>query len=284
MADPSTPASDPAPPRPNDLDDPACLTVAQPVGNSGKTGRPATPVAPRDPRAARQLSPRDLQALVLIATFGILTQGQLHEALFRGLSEVVVSRCVKRLRTLGLIDATRWNRIGVNVLRLTTAGRTLLLEQGTAEDRLFTSRWPTPSGFAHRLWVADTAIALERLGNYRVQTCWQLRRRLAGTQSPVLDLLARSVSGSRLLAIEIDVGTENLKKFVVPRVSDLDAALSAWNPGGGTGILFLTAGERRAESLRRQLPPTTAVTAVELLPRAVGRAAIDAIVEVFTRA
>lgn len=280
----SRPVSDHAPLRLNDPDDTACTTGTHASGTSGTTERPVTRVAARDPRSARSLSARDLQALRFIAASGLATQGQVAEAHFTGKSEVVVSRCVKRLRNLELVDVHRWNRIGVNVLKLRSAGRDLLIEQGVPEDTIFMARWPTPGGFAHRLWITDAAIALARVGRFRVQTCWQLRRKLAGTSTPVPDLLAASKDGTRIIAIEIDAASENLKKYVLPRIAELDAALSVWMPGATASIVILTIGAKRAESLRRQLPPTTAEVAVDLLPAAVGRGAVMGIYEVLTRA
>jgi len=277
---PSPAGASPAPLRPNNS---TADVHDAPTRVEGTTERPGSRPAARDPRTARHLSQRDIDALVFIALMGVIAQGQLAQRVFKDLSEVVVSRCAKRLLRLGLIEVLRWNRIGINLLKLRTAGRDLLIEEGVPEEKIFMARWPTAGGLAHRLWIVDAAIALERMGGFRVQTCWMLRRALAGTKVPVPDLLALSKNGQRVIAVEIDNANENLKSFVVPRLRDLDAALHAWAPDAAAAIVILTLGARRAVSLQQQVPTTSALVAVDLLPSAVGRPAVDALVEVLTR-
>ncbi len=285
MAETSSRAgASPTPLRPNDSTAPDCTTADKATETLGTTERPGSRPAARDPRTARRLSKRDIQALLFIALMGVVAQGQLAQMVFSGVSEVVVSRCVRRLLRLGLIDVLRWNKIGINLLKLRAAGRDLLIEDGVAEEKIFMARWPTPGGLAHKLWIVDARLALDAIGGFRVQTCWMLRRALAGTKTPVPDLLALRKDGSRIIAIEIDNANENLKKFIVPRLRDLDTALHTWSPEAAAAIVILTIGAKRAASLRAQLPPTSAAVAVDLLPDVVGRPAVPALVEVFTRA
>jgi hypothetical protein len=283
MEETSSPAgASPTPLRPNDSPEGAHLCASLPAETLGTAQRPGSRPAARDPRTARQLSKRDIDALLFIAAMGVVAQGQLAQKVFAGLSEVVVSRCVRRLLRLGLIEVLRWNRIGINLLKLRTPGHDFLIEEGTAEDQIFMARWPTAGGLAHRLWIVDAVLALDRISGFRTQTCWMLRRALAGTKMPVPDLLALTTNGRRIVAIEIDNANENLKKFVVPRLRELDTALQMWAPDAVAAIVILTLGARRAASLQLQLPATSAVVAVDLLPSAVGRPAVDALVRVLT--
>jgi hypothetical protein len=284
MEETSRPAgASPTPLRPNDSAMSSHPRARLPVETPGTAERPGSRPAPRDPRTPRHLSERDTEALVFVAAMGVVSQGQLAQKVFGGVSEVVVSRCVRRLLRLELIEVLRWNRIGINLLKLRTAGVELLVEAGTTEEKIFVARWPTAGGLAHRLWIIDAALALDRIGGFRVQTCWMLRRALAGTKTPVPDLLALSVDGRRVVAIEIDTANENLKKFVVPRLGELAAALHGWAPNAAAAIVILTLGARRAASLRLQVPATDAMVIVDLLPAAVGRPAVDALVKVLTR-
>jgi ethanolamine utilization microcompartment shell protein EutS len=99
---------------------------------------------------------------------------------------------------------------------------------------------------------------------------------------PVPDLLALTMNERRIIAIEIDNANENLKKFVVPGLRELDTALQMWAPDAVAAIVILTLGTRRAASLQVQLPAKSAAVAVNLLPSAVGRPAVDALVKVLT--
>lgn len=273
----------PAPLRPNAAPDDPQDSAAVTGAIRGTTERSGARVAARDPRTRQVLAERDLKALRFIGECGVAAQYQLAIKVFAGVSEVVVSRCVQRLARLGAIDILRWNKIGINLLKLRAAGRDLLIDLNVPDERIFLARWPTPSGLSHKLWVTDARLALDKIGGFRVQTCWMLRRALAGTSSPVPDLLALRKDSSRLVAIEIDAANENLKKFILPRLTVLDASLVALAPDAAAAIVILTIGARRAASLRQQLPATGAAILVELLPSAVGRPAVDALIEIFTR-
>src|ERR1700690_4055937 len=121
----------PTPLRPNDAasdtTDPACPFTAR-IGTTEPAGYG---VALRDPREAIELSARDLAVLRFIGMW-ICAQYQVALALFPGLSETVVSRCIRRLLRLELISVTRWNRIGLNMLQIRSSGVRLLVERGVA--------------------------------------------------------------------------------------------------------------------------------------------------------
>lgn len=238
-----------------------------------------------DPRHALGLSARDITALTFVAVMGVAAQYQLHLCCFTGVSEVVVSRCVKRLRKRGLIDILRWNRTGINLLRLNAAGRAFVLSAGgLAEKDVFAAKWPAPSALAHHLWVVDVRLALAVvIPTFDVLPCWALRRRFAGESVPVPDLLAVSRDGQRLYAIEVDLGGENLRSVLVPKLQALIAATETWSPQARRAVSVFTVGTARAESLRRHAAAANVGIAVELLPNAIGRQAVEELVGVFRR-
>lgn len=274
--------------------DPLCSTApdsadhddVQPGSGEGETTERARPAAARpsqDPRAKYVLSNRDSAALMFIAGMGVVAQYQLHMKVFPGLSEVVVSRCVHRLaRRLGLIDVFRWNRIGLNLLKLRTAGSSALADIGVSNERIFLARWPTPSGFAHRLWLIDTILALSVIQpEFESIPCWALRRRFASSTTPIPDILAVRRDIKRVLAVEVDRGGENLRRVLVPKLESLQQWLTTFAPEAKTSILVLTQGDRRAAALRQRLAAKGITAACNLLPDAIGRAAVAALIERF---
>lgn len=222
-----------------------------------------------------------MKALLFVAMMGTCAQYQLGVGVFPMVTEVVVSRCVRRLHRLGLIDALRWNKIGLNLLKLRAAGRELLLDTGIEEAKIFMARWPTASSLAHRLWIIDSYLALLQL-DVKVQVCWMLRRKFAGLSQPIADVLARRSDGA-LLAIEIDRASESVRDVVAPRQSTFSESLAAIARGAEMTILILTTGERRAASLRKHLPATTGRLVVDLLPDLTGRPTVAALASLFSR-
>lgn len=234
-----------------------------------------------DPRQSLRLSPRDQLALAFVAKMGFAAQYQLHIACFGGRSEVVVSRCVRRLRKLGLIEILRWNRTGINLLKLTGEGRRVVIDDaGVAETKVFTVRWPTASGLAHALWIIDIALALRTVApTLDVLPCWSLRRRFAGTTQPVPDLLAVGRAGAKTLAVEVDLGGENIRRIIFPRLRTLDEALVSWGATDDRAIFLFMSSRRRVDVVQRLIdrePPGCAVLPL-VLPRVVGRPAVEAL-------
>ena len=228
-----------------------------------------------DPRHDPGLSPRDFVGLAFIGKMGVAAQYQLHGAVFTGKSEVVVSRCTKRLARLRLISVMRWNKTGINLLKLTGAGRDALISSGHArEEEVFTATWPSPSSLAHHLWIVDASLAARELpGRWDVLPCWSLRRRFAGTNQPVPDLLAVRADGARLLAIEIDLGGENLRRVLLPKLESLSSAIEAWARDANAAIIVLTVGDRRCASLARRASEAGLSIITLTLPTAIGRPA-----------
>src|ERR1700682_700271 len=157
-------SADPIRPRPNDAGRDATDSACPFTATIGKTEPAGCGVARRDPRAAIELSARDLAALRFIGMW-VCAQYQVALALFANLSETVVSRCIKRLLRLELISVARWNRIGLNMLQISTAGVRLLIERRLAtEEELFVRRSPiAPKDLAHSLWIVGLSLAFAAL-------------------------------------------------------------------------------------------------------------------------
>lgn len=277
--------------RPNDLESPAsewlrlndpatCATesACSEAGSLGRTEPFEHGGARRDPRDLLRLSDRDIAALRFIALW-ICAQYQLAIALFPGKSETAVSRCVQRLLRLGLIRVTRWNRIGLNMLQLRTAGARLLVERGVlTEHDLFIPRAPIATkDLAHSLWIVDTGLAFGTLPvSFDVLPCWALRRRYAGQKIPVPDLLAVNHDGTRVIVVEIDLATERTK-VLVAKLRELAGSLRRMAPEATVAIIVLTVGARRIDTLSQQCTDLGVPTVIDALPPVVGRPAVPAL-------
>src|ERR1051326_3668885 len=175
-------------------------------------------VPTRDPRAANALPERDYTALQFIAAWYEVAQYQLEDAVFSGLSPTIVSRSVRRLRAADYIAVERWNRVGLNLLRLTTRGRAVLLDRGMSEDAIFVpEKAVAVKDLAHHLWIVDAGLMLQRLGaRMKATPCWALRRRLAALRPAAIpDLLAFRLGSDdeteAVIAVEGDLGGERPK-------------------------------------------------------------------------
>jgi len=267
--------------------DPVAMSTKEstPAGTDGTAERTQTRHRISDPRAALGLSDRDLAVLGFVATAPFVAQYQIRERFFRGVSEVPGSRCVRRLLGLGLILIQRWRNVGINLVRTTEAGHAAAMTYaGLCEEDVFVSRWPSISSLSHTLWILDAAIAIGELATAEVTPCWALRRRSAGTNQPVPDLLVRTGNGRRVVILEVDLGTENLKRVVLPKIDLLRSAAKQWvTPGSRAAILILTLGPRRRESLVRQIPVGDLQVQVVLLPDAAGgQPAIEGLRKMFS--
>lgn len=233
-----------------------------------------------DPRAGVALPKRDLEALAFIGRGYEVAQYQLRTAVFPGLSEVVCSRRVRRWVKLGLIAVERWMRVGINRLRLTTKGRELVVAAGVAtEGELFVPTKPVAlKDVAHTLWINDLRVLAGEGIPFRagsVAPAWLLQRKLQPAPVAIPDLLLarKPVAGrpGRLLALEVDLGSERLSVFL-PKLRLLAGVLQEWAGGGASGVIALTRGPRRLESLRRGIDELALAVpiAADLLPAATG--------------
>jgi hypothetical protein len=212
---------------------------------------------PRDPRSAVTLPDRDYDALQFTAAWYQVAQYQLEDAVFPGRSPTIASRCVRRLRAAGFIAVERWNRIGLNLIRVTARGRTALLARGVGDDAIFVpEKAVAVKDLAHHLWIVDAGLMLRRIP-VRMQTtpCWGLRRSLAALRPAAIpDILALRLSTAddteAVIAIEVDLGGERLKKVFVPKLAVLRDTLAGWASGQPAAVIVLTVGSRRISALR----------------------------------
>lgn len=242
-----------------------------------------------DPREAHRALKRDLEAGVWIGKGYEVAQYQLHEAVFRGRSPVVVSRFTKRWRERGYLSVERWNRVGMNRLRLTPRGRDFLLLHGAADsEELFVpSKSVAPKDLSHRLWINDLRIVLGRLPvkPELVLPSWALERRFVPRLPAIPDVLAvtRHGSSSAVLAIEVDLGGEPLRSIFVPKLGVLQGVLRDVSRGEAGAILVLTSSERRREAIAAAASDLSSSTpiAVETLPKECGREGLQALEKMF---
>jgi hypothetical protein len=230
-----------------------------------------------DPRATHKLSARDMAVLVFVAIAREVAQYQIHALFFAGKSEVVVSRCVRRLLGLGLIAVDRWRKVGINRLRLTPAGAGYLLEHRlSAEQQIHVATRPAADkDIAHSLWIVDLLV-LFRLFTPAVEAlpCWHLRRKLgAAAGMSVPDVLALSPAPKApLIAVEVDRATERMA-VVLQKLRALDETLATLASDADAAVVFLTIGERRVQAVRKAVAEARfrASIVVEPLPWEPGR-------------
>ena len=230
-----------------------------------------------DPRDGA-ISPRDLAALRFIGRAGELAQYQLHEGVFGPVSEVVVSRFVSRAVARDLIVVSRWRGIGINRLRLTARGRSILVTNGANVEEIFTPRNPIAEGhIEHQLWIVDTMIVLGRARRTPdlVLPAWALQRRFTERPAAIPDVLASfsqpADQPALLLGVEVDLGSERLKAVFLPKLEKLCAVMETWAGDAAAAIVLLTNNVRRRDALRAAAADLSLPVVVELLPRAPGR-------------
>ncbi|HEX6639734.1 MAG TPA: hypothetical protein VF215_01405 [Thermoanaerobaculia bacterium] len=240
-----------------------------------------------DPRDGA-ISARDLAALRFIGRAGELAQYQLHEGVFGDVSEVVVSRFVRRAVRRELVAVSRWRGIGINRLRLTTRGRALLVTHGTNADEIFTPRNPVADGhIEHQLWIVDTMIVLGRATRAPdlLLPAWALQRRFPERPAAIPDVLASFTTPpsqpSLLLGVEVDLGSERLNAVFLPKLDKLSTVMEAWAGGATAAIVLLTNNLRRRDTLRLAVADLRVPVVVELLPRAPGRPGLAELQNIF---
>lgn len=242
-------------------------------------------VALGDPRRSPRITARDLDALRFIGRGHEVAQYQLHEAVFTGRAEGIVSRWVHRMADRELIAVERWAKVGINRLRLTRAGADALVVHGIALADIFTPRAATAlKDVQHTLWINDLRVVVSRLALPPdvIAPAWLLQRQLGGSAIVVPDLLAIRTTnpGRYVFAFEIDLGAERLQSVFLPKLGKLQAEVRGWAEDGVAGaIVVLTRGERRVAALRAKTAGGDVPIVIEELPRIVGRPAIRLLAE-----
>ncbi len=242
-----------------------------------------------DPRQGHRALKRDLLAGAWIGKGYEVAQYQLHEAVFPGRSPVVVSRFTQRWRERGYILVERWNRVGMNRLRLTSKGRDFLVlhAAGDPEELFVPSRSVAPKDLSHRLWINDLRVVLGRLPRKPelVLPAWALERRFVPRLPAIPDILAitRNGTSSAVLAVEVDLGGEPLRSVFVPKLGILQGVLRDFSKGEASAILVLTSTERRRDAITAATSDLdgSIPIAVETLPKECGRNGLKALEQMF---
>jgi hypothetical protein len=270
-----------APLRSNDAPDPSrpleLLVSDRPIGTAEWPGDRRRGVDPRD----AAVSARDVDALRFIGRAGELAQYQLHEGVFGPVSEVVVSRFVRRAVKRELVVTSRWRGIGINRLRLTARGRALLIANGVDGSEIFVPRSPIAEGhIEHQLWIVDTLIVLGQASRTPdlLLPAWALQRRFASRPVAIPDVLASFTEPAEkpalLLGVEIDRGSERLNAVFLPKLEKLCAVLATWAGTATAVVVLLTNNARRCDALRAATTSLPLPVIVQMLPAAPGRPGI----------
>jgi hypothetical protein len=211
-----------------------------------------------DPRQGVRISERDIAALTFVGEGYEVAQYQLHAAMFPNRSTVVVSHFVTRALRNGWIAVERWNRVGINRLRLTSTGRDVVVNAGGDPIALFVPKKALASkDVVHTLWINDVRVSLAKTGERftAILPAWHLQRRIVPPPSAIPDVLAIIASAAptktRLFASEVDLGGERLVSTFFPKLRKLHALLKQWSDGGDLMILVFTSGRRRAAAITK---------------------------------
>lgn len=219
------------------------------------------------------LSSREIQVLLLVATYRYLGLSHLEQFLFAGSATTKLSRKVMtcrvagRLRARGLLAAT--NRLvggpgggsGRLALSLTKSGAKLAAQLNPD----LPARRLTSSGtflMPHALMTADVALAFRREARQHVghdilewESDWQARHRVRSSVLVPDAYFVYATPDLELSAfLEIDLGSEGSRFFARKILSYLDLARSGnWREVFESWplILVVTPTERRADALRR---------------------------------
>lgn len=240
-----------------------------------------------DPRRTKPPSARDIAALTFIGEGYEVAQYQLHAAIFPNVSAVVVSHFVTRAVRNGWIAVERWNRVGINRLRLTAVGREAVAQAGGDTKSLFVPRRPVATkDVVHTLWINDVRVALR---NYElpfdaVLPAWQLQRRMTPPPAAIPDVLAiRKPRGGLpplVYACEVDLGGERLTRTFLPKLEILQSLMLDWCGGGDSKILVLTRGSQRAATINAFGKAKDSVIFAVQLPQASGAGVARAVADI----
>lgn len=218
-------------------------------------------------------------------------QKQLLTACYEGRSEAGLSRRIHRWLRHKLVGVERFMGMGANVIYLTEKGARVLADGGHATAAaLFPRTRPIAlKDLGHHLTIVDLVILALRGVPFSatvIRPAWLLQREIVPPPPAIPDLLLagrdRTTGRAIVLAYEVDLGTEPLKVFL-PKLSTLSDLLPDWARGGVARVCILTRGAGRAALISRAVSGLAVPMAVELLPKATGRASLTALAEVLSR-
>lgn len=240
-----------------------------------------------DPRNGLRISERDIRALTFIGEGYEVAQYQLHAAIFPNVSAVVVSHFVRRAVRNGWIAIERWNRVGINRLRLTARGRQVVVRAGGDPVALFVPKKAVASkDVAHTLWINDVRVALLSMRTRfdAMLPAWQLQRRFVPPPTAIPDILAiRGGEMPLIVACEVDLGGERLRTVFLPKLLELQTVLTRWAEGGRTITAVFTTSDARIDTIGQLAKATAADIRAARLPSASGPVAVAELANVMNR-
>ena len=141
------------------------------------------------------------------------------------------------------------------------------------------------SSVAHHLWIVDCRLIVERLPAppTSAQPSWVLERRWNPRPAAIPDLLAiwrpTRESPGQFLALEIDTGTEAIRRTLVPRLTSLAETLLPFAGSSPAFISVLTRGSRRVTAIQQAVAVAAIAlpVVVDALPSSAGRPAFSAL-------
>ena len=172
------------------------------------------------------ITQRDLRLLDAVARFGAVERSWLRGVFYKGRSEGVARRRLKRLKALGLLSHQQLEK-GPRALRLSRQGigQVVKLLGRSAEELSFTRAYSSQGSLNHLLRTAQVALGIESLGlNLRVrsepQVCHdgfrfqsQLRSGRRWTHQPDL-LISLTTHSQALLALEVELTAKSKKRVL----------------------------------------------------------------------
>ncbi|HEY2091320.1 MAG TPA: replication-relaxation family protein [Thermoanaerobaculia bacterium] len=244
-----------------------------------------------DPRKGARISERDIAALTFIGEGYEVAQYQLHAAIFPNVSAVVVSHFVTRAVRNSWIAVERWNRVGINRLRLTARGREVAVRRGVDPISLFVPMRPVATkDVAHTLWINDVRIALRNSGAQFdvVLAAWQLQRRMTPSPVAIPDVLGVRRCSNQLtrhvFVAEIDLGGEGLVGRFLPKLRKLSRLVLEWSEGDAATLLVLTSSARRAATIKAIAGSERISLDAVALPEVAGASGLKTVHELVGRA
>lgn len=235
-------------------------------------------------RSISRAPQRDLEALTFIGEGYEVAQYQLHAAVFRDVSDTVVSRFVRRSEARDLVVSERLHSIGFNRLRLTKQGRRVLVESGVQEERVFApTRATSLKDLSHALFINDLRVVLGRLSHPpdEMLAAWAIARRGANRLWTIPDVLAVWNCGREsklVVACEVDLGGEPLRSVFLPKLRRLTDALP-W--AAERAIVAFTRGEKRRDLIRATATSSGVPVLAFCLPPENGPSALEALERLF---
>jgi hypothetical protein len=198
------------------------------------------------------LTSRDRDLLLLASKARWLTTAQIHRAYFHNCS---VNACQKRLRKLaqtGLLASARPSRTEQQLWRIGVHGAANLHAGGLSTP---IPKRP-PANLDHFRTINDLRLWFKcelRDGSYSFLAEWELKRGRKLTVIPDALVRIKANRWSLLLAIEVDLATENPGFFALSKLRNYQSFASLNSAANSCYVIVLVSGLRRLKALIKYL-------------------------------